>query len=191
MVSEWADSWAVEDFSNAYRSWMQDRMHAPNHGILFDILHDTEFTWSRDIPRDADRAADGRHLRWMFAKETGEDFRDEWAEWPCSFLEFLIALAFSIDEKIMYDPSKPDQISTWFWLMMENVGLDKYDDETLMRDGMLGYMLVGETTSRVMKRRYDYNGSGGLFPLRKPKMDQRKVEIWYQLNAYFIEEYFE
>ena len=42
-----------------------------------------------------------------------------------------------------------------------------------------------------MSRDFDYNGYPGMFPLRKPIMDQRSVETWYRANAYMIEEYFE
>lgn len=191
MVSEWADSWKLENFSNAYRNWMLREMHADRYSILFDILHDTEFTWSSKLPRDSDREADGRYLRLRFANSSDLDIWEDWLSpsWPCSFLEFLIALSYSIDDKIMYDPGKPDQASEWFWEMMGNAGLSRFDDKTLMNESSLGWALVYETVERVMGRRYDYNGNGGLFPLKKPKMDQRRVEIWYQANAYMIENY--
>ena len=191
-VSEWADTWELEDFSNAYRNWLETSMNAQGYSILFDLLHDTKFEWSRKIPRDSDRSEDGRYLRLRFANEAGLDIWDEWLDdtWPCSFLEFLVALAYSIDDKMMYDPEKPDQAAEWFWEMMSNMDLAKYDDQRMLQGGMLAWFLVSETVDKVMGRRYDYNGNGGLFPLRKPAMDQRKVEIWYQANAYMIENYF-
>lgn len=190
-MPEWEDDWRSEDFSNAYRNWMEERMLASNYSILFDFLNDVEFEWSRDIPRDADRADDGRYLRLRFAEETGIDWRKEYLVHPCSFLEFLISLAFLIDDKIMYDPEKPDQVVDWFWLMMSNSKLDAFTDDYILKGSTLAYELMTETVNMIMYRQYDYNGYPGLFPLRKPAMDQRKVEIWYQANAYFIEEYFE
>lgn len=184
--------WKLEDFANAYRNWIYSRMLGKGYGILFDFLHDTPFEWdTRKLPRDGDRAADGQYLRLRFADESGWDFEDEWLDWPCSFLEFLVALAFTIEDSIMYDPSEPNREHEWFWLMMKNIGLDKFDDDRMLAGGTLAMSLVSETCNRVMKRRYDYNGAKGLFPLRNPAMDQRDVEIWYQANAYFIEEYFE
>lgn len=192
MVSEWADTWELEDFSNAYRNWLETSMDAQGYSILFDLLHDTKFEWSRKIPRDSDRAEDGRYLRLRFANEAGLDIWDDWLDdtWPCSFLEFLVALAYSIDDKMMYDPEKPDQAAEWFWEMLSNMGIAKYDDQLMLQQGMLAWYIVSETVGKVMGRRYDYNGNGGLFPLRKPAMDQRDVEIWYQANAYMIENYF-
>jgi hypothetical protein len=170
---------------------MQESMRAANYGILFDILYDVEFEWRRDVPRDADRADDGRYLRLRFAEEEGLECKDEWLIEPCSFLEFLISLAYLIDDRIMYDPEKPDQVVDWFWLMMGNARLDACTDDYMMQGGTLAYSMVMEIVNMIMNRAYDYNGYPGLFPLRKPQMDQRKVEIWYQANAYFIEAYFE
>ena len=192
MASEWADVWKLEDFSNAYMNWMMEEMHAEDYGMLFDVLHDAEFEWDhRKAPRDADRAADGRYLRLRFANESGMDIWEDWLEWPCSFLEFMVALAYSIDDKIMYDPVRPDGPSLWFWDMMRNCGLDRYDDDNMMRGGMLSHMMVSETVTMIMKRRYEYNGNKGPFPLRHPEMDQREVEVWYQANAYYTEKYFD
>lgn len=186
-----AADWAVEDFENAYRNWISSRMRAKEYSVLFDLLYDMEFEWDPDIPRDGDRAADGRYLREQFADECGMRMNPMYLDWPCSFLEFLVAMAFSIEESMMYDPDSDQDESTWFWLMMENMGLDKYDDNAMLAGAQAAYLRVVETVNMVMRRRYDYNGYPGMFPLRKPVMDQRKVEIWYQANAYFIENYFE
>lgn len=181
----------VENFGNAYRNWMQKRMHADNYGILFDFLYDTEFRWDRRIPRDSDRASDGRSLRAKFAEEEGTTMPEGCEDHPCSFLEFAVALAYAIDDDIMYDPDNPEQVATWFWLMLDNMGLSKFTDARMVIDGMYAYDRVTEIVDVVMERKYAYNGHPGMFPLRKPEMDQRRVEIWYQANAYFIENFFE
>ena len=183
--------WVAVNFENAYRNWIQDRMHAGNYGILFDILYDTEFKWDPNIPRDSDRAANGRYLRLRFADESGIEATDEVMAKPCSFLEFAVALAYAIDDKIMYDAENPEQAADWLWEMFGNIELDRFTDEYLKAGGMTAYMYVVSITDRVMSRRYEYNGYLGMFPLAKPEMDQRKVEIWYQANAYFIERYFD
>jgi hypothetical protein len=33
----------------------------------------------------------------------------------------------------------------------------------------------------------DTDGSGGLFPLKNPQQNQRTTEIWYQMNAWLME----
>ena len=189
---ELAGDWKLEDFANAYRNWIYSKMSGKGYGILFDFLHDTQFEWDESkLPRDGDRAADGRYLRLRFADEAGLDFEYEWLDWPCSFLEFLVALAFSIEDSIMYDPAEPNREAEWFWLMMRNIGLDQFDDERMLSDGTFAMNEILDICETVMHRRFMYNGANGLFPLRNPAMDQRDVEIWYQANAYFIEEYFE
>jgi len=191
MISEWTDCWQIEDFSNAYRNWIIQEMHGERYAILFDIMHDTKFKWSRKVPRDSDRETDGRYLRLRFASGSKSDIWESWLDvsWPCSFLEFLVAMAYTIDDKIMYDPERPDQASRWFWEMLSNAGLDRYDDDRMLREGILGWGYATEIIDKIMCRRYEYNGNGGLFPLKFPEMDQRNVEIWYQANAYFIENY--
>lgn len=192
MVDDWPDVCLLEDFSNAYMNWMLESMGDTGYSILFDLLHETDFKWDkRRFPRDSDRADDGRYLRLRFSNESGMDIWEEWLKKDCSFLEFLIALAYSIDDQIMYDPICPDGPKRWFWTMMHNCGLDKYDDGVMLRGTMVAYMTVLEIVNMIMERRFEPNGNFGLFPLKRPEMDQRNVEIWYQANAYFIEEFFD
>lgn len=187
-AADW-DTWQIEDFENAYRNWILTTMHMEKHGILLDLMADTPFEWSPRLPRDADRAADGRYLRQRFADETGERILRSWLgeAWPCSFLEFLVALAYAVVDNISYEPGMPNQVSDFFWEMMSNMELDVYDDSKMVRDSMCAYYYASEIMGKVMGRRYEYNGNGGPFPLKRPKVDQRDVEIWYQANAYMIE----
>ena len=178
-------------FWNAYRNWLGAKMDDGDHSILFDVMMDTEFVWDRSIPRDADRESDGRYLRLAFVEEEGGEVTDEVMSVPCSFLEFLVGLAMAIEDKIMYDPSEPDKASEWFWTMMDNSGLSRFDDRYMLEGRTLAYQMVSATMEKVMRRRYEPNGDKGLFPLKHPAEDQRRVEIWYQANAYFIEEFFE
>ena len=46
---------------------------------------------------------------------------------------------------------------------------------------------VRDTARGVIDRDYDASGFGGIFPLRRPAEDQRKVELWYQAAAYILE----
>ena len=95
-------------------------------------------------------------------------------------LELLVvlarALAFEMD----------DPADIWFWHLIDVMDLARfndleYDDEAAE--------IVAQTLDRIIWRRYNDHGQGGLFPLRDPVEDQRDVELWYQLNAYLIERY--
>lgn len=181
------DAWRIETFANSYRAWLMDEMDANGYSILFDTLYGIEFTWPSDIPRDGDRAAAGQDLRLEFEHESGMECDDEWLEWPCSFLEMLVGLAWSIEDHILYDWSKGDRSSVWFWMIMDNLGLSFLDDEWMELYPTKSLKYILRTCQTVMDRSYGADGDGGLFPLEHPETDQRKVEIWYQANAYILE----
>lgn len=140
-------------------------------------LYQMEFIWF--IPNDDNRAGDGIELRNEYMYDHQIDELDtEWLELECSVLEMLIALskraAFDLNE----DPMQ------WFWVFMENIGLRDCCDEDF--DEETG-IFVEATMNRVLNRNYKRNGDGGFFPLRHPRQDQRKVELWYQLSSYILE----
>lgn len=66
--------------------------------------------------------------------------------------------------------------------MVRNVGLESLNDSVPINEEA-----VDEILNRVIWRQYDSNGNGGFFPLRDTVIDQRDVELWYQANAYVIE----
>lgn len=189
MYRENADSIFLETFSTWYMEWMVRTMHGDKHRILFDILHNMEFKWNMEW--DEHRASDGRNLRNRFASESESDFdMDDATDWPCSVLEMLVALAYSIEDTIMYDYEKGDRTHIWFWTMMRNIGLDFCTDEWMMQKGKDGVEYIDDVWRKVAERRYEANGCGGLFPLKEPAENQQDVELWFQANAYFIENAF-
>jgi len=180
------DAWSMENFANAYRNWLCYTMHADNYHILFDILYGTEFSWI--LPEDEHRASAGRYLRERFEAETGLACKDEWTDWPCSFLEMLVALAYDM-ESILYNPSEGDSTYIWFWEIVENLDLADLDDRTMIGSPQRTYRHVNSVCYQVCNRTFDRNGWGGLFPLRAPVEDQREVEIWFQMQSYILENY--
>lgn len=142
---------------------------------LFQVLYSKEFVWF--VPNDDNRVEDGKDLRFAFldVKELDCD-DDNWLSMGCSMLEMFMGLAERLAFETDGDPVE------WFWEMLENLDLRKYDDTThIPRDE------VEEILDRVIWRTYKRNGEGGLFPLRRAREDQRYVELWYQLSAYIIE----
>ena len=78
----------------------------------------------------------------------------------------------------MDDPDVGDRTSKWFWLMMENMGLGFMSDNVFDKDEAI------EKIDIFLDRRYKRNGEGGLFTIKNPRRDLRKVEIWYQMCWY-------
>lgn len=153
---------------------VRTRKSSRTYWDLLRQLFCTEFVWF--IPNDDNRAEDGRELRceWMNEREISLD--PDWFTLSCSFLEMLIGLsrrlAFETEGDVTY----------WFWHLVNNLGLLGFNDRSNFSPHE-----VEERTSAVIWRTYDGAGNGGLFPLRSTDRDQRKVEIWYQLSEYLLQ----
>lgn len=142
---------------------------------LFRQLFSTEFAWF--IPNDDNRAEDGRELRCEWATNTKTEVDSNWLSLGCSFLELLIGLSRRLAFET--DGDAPN----WFWHLINNLGLLGYHDRSNFRAED-----VEDIISAVIWRTYEPNGNGGLFPLQHTRNDQRRVEIWYQLSEYLLQD---
>lgn len=141
-----------------------------DYSKLLTYLNEREFY--HKVPHDENRKADGLQLR----IDAGVA---DYIGYNCTMLEMLVAFARRIDQEIISGSGA----AKWFWIMMENCGLDEFDNENWDEPGA-NYII-----SLVNYRGYGMDGKGGLFPLKNPKEDQRKVELWYQMQAYILENY--
>lgn len=177
-----------ENLDSRYLSWLQtligpsvhNRNPARSYSLLAEQLFMRSFEWS--VPNDDNRIEDGRDLREEFLAESGARRDRRFLGADCSMLELLIALA----RRAEFESSKDSY--TWFWQMIDNIGLrictdDVYSDEI--------HDVVDDMLDQVINRTYEASGRGGLFPLNRPDKDQREVELWYQLQAYLLENGFE
>lgn len=142
---------------------------------LFKQLYSTEFVWV--VPNDDNRAEDGRQLRCEWAANTRSEVDPNWLSLGCSFLELLIGLSRRLAFET--DGDAPN----WFWHLIDNLGLLDCNDRSNFK-----FEEVDERLFVVIWRTYDRCGNGGLFPLRRTKNDQRKVELWYQLSEYLLQD---
>ena len=172
----------ADQIRNEYFDWMIDLVNA-NRGPkeisyikLLEYLHNTEFTYL--ILRDRNRAEDGVDLRYRFGLIRKHPEYPEYLSGPSSVLEMMIALAIRCEECIMDDPAYGNRTSQWFWGMIVSLGLGGMTDAIFDRD------YVEECLTRFLNREYERNGKGGLFTVKGTRRDMRKMEIWYQLNAY-------
>lgn len=136
------------------------------------------------IPMDINRAIDAEKEREFYVNETGgrDILSNANGQNPPSILEVLVALC----EKITNDaPESSGDATEWFFRIMKNLKID-IPDENWNADTTA---YVEDRLLTFNKRQYRGNGLGGAFPLRNPRGDQRKVELWYQMQAYLIENY--
>ena len=171
-------------FYNSYFRWLLDqvmyddmRRSGRSYRKLLEYMRNVQFTWLIDF--DKNRADDGKNLRYIFQTETGIEGEIKGA---CSFLEMCIALARRINDDI-FEPDPMARPARWFWIMMENCGLDEFTDDRFNEEK------VGEIVDRIINREYKKSGKGGLFPLKNAVKDQRKVQIWYQMQSYILENF--
>lgn len=135
------------------------------------------------VANDDNRVQDGLDLRseWLsegaipikFNNHDVEEFKAQ----PCSFLEVLIAMS----RRMAFIAEGHPQ--WWAWHFIKNIELDKMRDPLSSRK----VEVIQDTMDAIIWRTYNWTGEGGFFPLKSPKEDQTKVELWYQMNAYAIE----
>ena len=174
---------------NSYYHWLCDlagvSVEGYNYHLLFKELHNKKFEWF--IPNDDNRAYEGKNLRERFCDEEGLNFDFISFDDDVSMLELILGLAFRCDW-ILADNPDNITISGWFWKILGNIRLDKFDDFGFYEQG--GPSEIDKILEKIIKRTYSRTGEGGLFPLKKAKKDQRKVELWYQMCGYLVENYY-
>jgi len=174
---------------NTYYRWLalllNINQEERSYFLLLKMLHKKEFYWS--IKGDENRALDSQGLRDEFFNCVNSKDVEYKLYGPCSMLEMLIALARRMND-IMYKSYQEDQTSRWFWVMMENCGLEKFTDEAFI--GLGGEIEIQIILNHILERTYKKDGNGGLFPVKITNKDQRKIEIWYQMMTYLVEKYY-
>lgn len=165
-----------DEANDLYLNYLINLVGADSHRSLMSKLYKTEFDWF--VPNDDNRATDGLALRKEFIFEEEVLPFGEWTVRPCSILEMIIGVA----RRLSYDTDIVE--SVWFWEMLDNLNLvqykDAYYDRSVERH-------VTSALKTLNDRTYKRTGLGGLFPMKSNKDDQRKIEIWYQMSAYLLE----
>lgn len=169
------------DLVEEYKDWLFDIIrfddYCDRYERLLLYLSGRQFTWFVD--HDDNRAEDGFALRWKFSDE---DFWTGRLPSRCSVLEMMIALSMRCEDAV-YDPEEGDRVALWFWDMIENLGLMGMDNVGFDRE------YCRKVVDRLLERRYEKNGAGGLFRTKNYEIDMRKSEIWYQMNIWLGENF--
>jgi len=170
-----------EPIEDVYFNWLYTKVASVDvptpsttYYTLLRDLHSTEFVWL--VSGDDNRAEDGLGVRREFFTQMRLDEDIPWMFLGCSVLEMLIAFS----RRAEFDTDIPAR--DWFWTFLRNLHLDDLCDARYR---------ISERVAQVMDqfiwRTYLPNGEGGMFPLRDPPEDQRKVELWYQFCEYVVD----
>lgn len=168
----------IEELNWDYYQWLLARVHAEKYGALCDEMHSVIF--DARIPNDDNRASEGRDLRREFLHIRGLREPD-WYQWlapEASIFEMLVALAGRAE----FQSGFPDW--SWFEIFLQNLGIAQFNDDVYNTQYAREVYLA---VRKLNRRTYRANGAGGIFPLKAPSSDQRKVELWYQMAEYIAE----
>ena len=175
--------------SDMYINWVcSERLNLSKEDVdellyLIRTLCEIEFTYT--IGLDENRASDGLNLRSDFTYETDRYLDKSSGLLPnCTVFEMMAALAYKIENGIMYDYKRGLHPERWFFLMLENLDIrectkDKWDSSTSD--------YIYNCVHKMLFRQYKKNGEGGLFKIKNRNIDQRDYDIWKQATCYLNE----
>lgn len=172
--------------NDEYFEWLLKKTEiGEEYSNLCQVMH--EMIFYPLIEMDENRWEDGIAYRFSFFCSDDLVYEYTKQHGGCSVLELLLALA----EKTSFDMigSKFENgIGKWFYEWIENLGLDVYTNEEFLKNAD-SYFEVCDVLERFVFRKYEYDGSGGVFPLDYPECDQRNEELEIQRNSYLMEKY--
>ena len=158
-------------------------VNVEDYNSLLTFLFTHEFVWCKQTDTDANRADDGIRLRLLYFQDEKKISDKGCMRLPCNVLEMMVALSIRIDSDIMGEAGEKANAGKWFWEMIANLGLAD------MTNSMYDEGKVISIIETWLGRAYKRNGSGGAFPLKRTRVDQRKVPIWDQMGEYLVENY--
>lgn len=152
-----------------------DRGDHPYHHLARWLYEEPFYS---SVPADRNRIEEVIEGREVYSdKPKGDDVR---------VLEILVHLSLDMRDMMdgMIDNNSPDR---WFLEMISNLGLAAMTDDRWEKETEDCAIITRGAIEEWLEREYDYDGTGGIFPLSDAKDDQTRVEIWYQMNAYLME----
>lgn len=156
------------------------------YNSMLSYLFSTDFKLTDPIVgHDDNRLNDGFDLRAMYSDNFTSPEQPQIFDEEVSVLEVLVAFAMRIDDDVMYDGNL--RASKWFFIMIDNLGMTNFTDDEL------GLSWTIDDEAQIidiwMSRQYGPSGKGTVFPINNTGIDQRNVEMWYQMQEWFNENY--
>lgn len=181
----------------SYFQWLCDIVRCDQNDKsyynLLGMMYETPFEVK--IDNDINRAVDGNEFKGAYIldiygteEQKNIDFHMP-AEQNCSILEMIMGISKRMAFELAEDQSEDFDFYRYFWEILDNLGLKWYDDDQFGDNFMRCKIEIRKILSILNDRSYKRNGVGGMFPLLFPEKNQKKVEIWYQMQAYINEKY--
>lgn len=165
-----------------YFEWLAQHVNPDEDPTILHELFDRDFYWS--IPMDENRNDDGVYLRTLYTEQTNRTIDIDLTDNISTVLEFLIALADRTDGAT----SHVQNVGFWFHMFLHNMGLGHPD--YYMTHGVVDDEYIDICVERLLSHQYSYNGTnGGLFVMDSPPKDLRRIEFWWQLQYWVLENY--
>jgi hypothetical protein len=163
-----------------YYYWLLNIVYVEPDGPLNRLcwaLFNTEFQWN--IPMDHNRAGDGLALRSRF--DDGILTNNLLPKW-CSALEMMVALSDRIETEIMSCDTFGDRTGLWFRIMLHFLHQEI--------DGCDSFLSFCDSfQNKSITKAFEKNSDFRLFLSKKWPKSLHKVEIWYQMHAFLLENY--
>lgn len=157
---------------------------------LCEVLDSIEFRLpSKHDTSDVKRILDAMDIRYDFIGYLAsegvyipiQDCRNMFKNNKPSVFEVLISLARQIKYNDEYNTSN------WFWIMIANLRINLIKDDVFEKEPKEYKEIIEIVIDRWMYRKFNSDGEGSLFPLKDTDIDQTKLDIWSQMEAYLAE----
>lgn len=194
----WVDISDEESVADGYFMWLWELVggNYPEYSdksTLFYILCNLNFRLCLD--EDENRLVDGYDYRYFYSEDVGIPYRfiNEKLQFPSTICEVLLGLASRCNE-IAGDVSKGDRTADFFWRLVKNLGLMCYTNDYFNQTNW-GRIVEEEAYEIVkicdiwMDRQFKFDGKGSPFPLKNPPGDERNTNLWYQMQAWIMENF--
>jgi len=165
----------------SYYKWLCERSGL--EGPLARFLFETDYVWS--IEDDENRAKDGIRLREVYSEEVGSDLSDVLKDklkksihGKCSVFELLVSLAEHIDAMVNVDEEPMTPI--FVGLMLENLGLDTFDEEDFDNDPeKITKIWKGKVSEKVLHEK--------ILKIKSVTKCGKPQSLWMKLNDWVDE----
>lgn len=181
----------------SYFQWLCDIVRCDqddkSYYNLLGMMYETPFEVR--IDNDINRAVDGNEFKGAYILDI-YDYKTKinkvfptGPERKCSILEMIMGISKRMAFELAEDESEDCDFYKYFWEIIENLGLKQYDDNQFGDSLARCKIEIREILNKLNERKYKKSGEGGMFPLLFAEKNQKKVEIWYQMQAYINEKY--